>query len=227
MRRLILFAPYVQGKEVLDVGCVDHDLGTSLRPDWLHAQLCRVARRVVGLDVLAEEVRELGLRGFRVVQGNAETFSLGERFDVIVAGELLEHVSNVGAFLDGARRHLRPGGRLLVTTPNAFALGNVLRIVRAAVGFPIRDNPEHTHWYDDQTLRQLLARHGFIIERLQAFSPDRYPGWLERIIPPPVRSKLFAVGRLAETPRETAPAESAVAVSVTTSGPSSHVSLNR
>ncbi|MDP3685221.1 MAG: hypothetical protein Q8R32_00125, partial [bacterium] len=76
MRRLMLFAPYVQGKEVLDVGCVDHDWRTSLRPDWLHAQLCRVARRVVGLDVLAEDVRELGRRGFRMVQGNAETFAL-------------------------------------------------------------------------------------------------------------------------------------------------------
>lgn len=108
---------------VLDVGCVRHDLDSQAcrNPDpgdFLHADLRRRAEAVVGLDLVESEVKRMQKAGYDVRVGNAETFELDCRFDVIVAGELVEHLSNPGLFLDRCREHLSEGGRLILTTPN-------------------------------------------------------------------------------------------------------------
>jgi hypothetical protein len=70
-------------------------------------------------------------------------------------------LSNPGLFLDRVKVHLEPDGTLVLTTPNAWALGNV---VRAVFGRKIGINKGHVAWYDEVMLRQLLSRHGFIIK---------------------------------------------------------------
>ena len=62
--------------------------------------------------------------GTTCVAADAEEFDLGRSFEVVWAGEIIEHLSCAGGFLDAARRHLEPGGRLVITTPNAFAVSN-------------------------------------------------------------------------------------------------------
>ena len=47
---------------------------------------------------------------------------LGRKFDVIVTGEILEHLPNQGLFLENAERHLKKKGVQILTTPNALAL---------------------------------------------------------------------------------------------------------
>lgn len=59
-----------------------------------------------------------------LIQGNAETFDLGDgRFDLVVSFQVIEHLYNPGAMLDNVRRHLKPGGVFLVTTPNLSGFG--------------------------------------------------------------------------------------------------------
>ena len=53
-----------------------------------------------------------------------QNFDLGRTFDTVFAGELIEHLGNVDGFLSSARRHLEPGGQLVLTTPNVFYVGN-------------------------------------------------------------------------------------------------------
>jgi 2-polyprenyl-3-methyl-5-hydroxy-6-metoxy-1,4-benzoquinol methylase len=157
-----LVAERVAGQRVLDLGCVQHDARHAADDTWLHAHLCRRAASVVGVDILATEVAELQARGYRAVVGDACRLDLGERFDVVVAGELIEHVDEPGPFLEGIRRHLvEPGGRLILTTPNAYFAYHVLE---AWWCDPARRwNPEHVAWYEPFTLENLLTRHGFAL----------------------------------------------------------------
>ena len=146
-----------EGSRVLDIGVVQHDPNKFTRDDWLHKHLYEKARYVLGLDIDTEGVSELEKRGFNVEVGDAEQLELGNTFDVITAGEIIEHLDKPGAFLQGAANHLEPNGRLILSTPNPWALKHVYWALTGDV--PI--NPEHTAWYCPRTLSQLLGRYGF------------------------------------------------------------------
>jgi 2-polyprenyl-3-methyl-5-hydroxy-6-metoxy-1,4-benzoquinol methylase len=51
-------------------------------------------------------------------QGNAETFNLGTQFDIVTSFQVIEHLYNPEAFIINCRKHLKPDGVLLITTPN-------------------------------------------------------------------------------------------------------------
>ncbi len=144
-------------RSVLDVGCIDHSYGVALElgEDWLHARIATVADSVVGLDLLEADAAELNARGYHIVVGNAEDFDLSREFDVIVAGDLIEHLSNPGRFLEAAARHMGPDSRLVVTTPNPF---NVEQFFQAAFRNQVMVNPEHAAWLDPEVMYELVSR---------------------------------------------------------------------
>ena len=121
-----------------------------------------------GLSVYATDVNEDGiawLRSFGHEAGylDAERMDLDEQFDTIFAGELIEHLSNPGLFLDACARRLKPGGRLVLSTPQPFApVHEILQVLR----FGRWVNEEHVCWFDPQTLTQLLNRHGFAVDEM-------------------------------------------------------------
>ena len=156
-RNEVVLDQFHGNESVLDIGCVQHDADRATNDHWLHGELARVVDSLVGMDLLAEEVEELNNRGYNVIHGNAESFSLDRTFDAVIAGELIEHLANPGSFLECARSHLHEDGKLVLTTPNPW-YGR--RFAEAATG-RVRCNPEHTAWFDEQTLRQLLARYDF------------------------------------------------------------------
>jgi 2-polyprenyl-3-methyl-5-hydroxy-6-metoxy-1,4-benzoquinol methylase len=51
-----------------------------------------VSKKVVGVDIQKEDVERLRKLGYEVVWGDVTTINLGKKFDVIVAGELIEHL---------------------------------------------------------------------------------------------------------------------------------------
>jgi 2-polyprenyl-3-methyl-5-hydroxy-6-metoxy-1,4-benzoquinol methylase len=152
------------GKSVLDVGCVDESVESALAQGdrWLHARISKVAKEAVGLDFLEGAVQALQTRGYAIVTADAESFSLGRTFEVVVAADIVEHLSNVGRFLDSARRHMSERSLLVITTPNPF---NVEQFFHALVSGTVNVNPTHTQWFDPRTLRALLERHGFDVLR--------------------------------------------------------------
>lgn len=150
-------AGLVGQKKVLDVGCVDHNAAKETEAAWLHRRLAESAASILGLDILQDDVQKLAAKGYRVTCGDATTVDLCEQFDAIVAGELIEHVDNPGQFVANMRRHLRPDGVLVLTTPNPFY---ALHFVEFIFSSPERRwNPEHVGWFCSFTLHNLLARH--------------------------------------------------------------------
>jgi len=149
--------PYVEGRRLLDLGCVCHELDVQ-EPPWLHGFLVEHAAEVAGVDFVAEGVEEMNRRGFRAICADVETMALGETFEAIVAGDIVEHLSNPGRLFERAAEHLAPGGVLLVTTPNPL---NPLRLLRILVKGRASVNDEHTCWFTSNVLAQLAERFGF------------------------------------------------------------------
>jgi 2-polyprenyl-3-methyl-5-hydroxy-6-metoxy-1,4-benzoquinol methylase len=146
--------------DVLDVGCIDHSAETAIAggSKWLHHRIRDAAAQVVGLDVLEDDAARLNALGYDIVVGSAESFSLGRTFEVIVAADVLEHLSNIGTFLDTARSHMTSASRLVLTTPNPFSIGQVAHVI---LRNEVAVNAEHTVWLDPSVMLELLTRHRF------------------------------------------------------------------
>ena len=146
-------APHIKDGRILDIGCASR-YGKS---DWMHGLLVDRFGDVTGMDINEKTVAEMNAAGFRAVVGNAEHFDLGQQFDTIFGGEVIEHLGDIAGFLRSVIQHLAPGGCLVLTTPNAFYIGNTIY----RWGGHALVHPEHTHWHDQETLRNVLTRTGF------------------------------------------------------------------
>jgi 2-polyprenyl-3-methyl-5-hydroxy-6-metoxy-1,4-benzoquinol methylase len=158
-----------RSRTVLHVGCVgDRELREGEEP--LHAKLARIAEELWGVDTNAEglEAMRHGLpeeAAQHLVVGDAErlqeTNDLPARFDVVLLGDLLEHVTNPGLVLTAARSRMEPDGRILVTTPNPFGLMGFLRLLRGREG----TSGFHTCWFSFATLSRLAELCGLRVDR--------------------------------------------------------------
>jgi SAM-dependent methyltransferase len=158
LRKADFITKHCRGRNVLDVGCVDHTADAASTSDWLHATIGSVARSSLGVDTAESEVAALAARGYAVEVGDAERLQLNRKFDVVVAGDVIEHLSNIGQFLESAKRHLVPGGVLVITTPNTFSIDQFARALAANY---VSVNPEHTVSLDPAVTWELARRFGF------------------------------------------------------------------
>jgi 2-polyprenyl-3-methyl-5-hydroxy-6-metoxy-1,4-benzoquinol methylase len=151
-----------RGKNVLDLGCIRHSADFAERdPNWLHDRIHAVAKRVIGFDYLRDEVDKLQCKGYDIRWGDVtKPLNIDEEFDVIVAGDLIEHLSNFDGFFQNCIRLLAPGGVIVISTPNPFYTDE-FHFVCIKREFMI--NPEHTCWIDPQALFQLASRYGFVL----------------------------------------------------------------
>jgi 2-polyprenyl-3-methyl-5-hydroxy-6-metoxy-1,4-benzoquinol methylase len=106
LRRSAFIGPLARGKRVLDIGCVNHTLSTHQMRYWLHGILREQAAYLVGLDCEKEQVEQLRKEGYNVVCADATDFNLGQQFDLVFAGEIIEHLTCPGKLLACAKRHL-------------------------------------------------------------------------------------------------------------------------
>src|SRR5205809_7922889 len=94
--------------------------------NWVHRLLLGRAKEVYGLDVEFDPSQVAKLpHPEQYKKGTAEDFDFDVKFDVILAADLIEHLSNLGSFLAACSRNLKPGSRLLITIPNCFNLFNI------------------------------------------------------------------------------------------------------
>ena len=145
---------------------------------WLHERLAAAASSIVGLDSSAEGVEWACGQGYEAyhadAQNEAELRSLElAPFDVIVAGEVIEHLDAPGPFLRALHALAHSETLLAITTPNAYRLANIL-VPLSGVELV---HPDHTSWQSASTLRQLHARNGWQIEKLSYYhTPIRRRG---------------------------------------------------
>lgn len=180
MNRTDRLVELTRGPIVLDLGAIQHSAEKADGPDWLHGKLCDRFETVVGVDMLALDAFKLRQRGYDIRSANVETMNLDIRADTVVAGELIEHVSNPGLMLGRIHEHVKSDGRLVLSTPNPWFVGH---LIRGTIG-SMDINAEHTGWYGPIVLRQLLGRHGFHVESVEYVGS--IDSWLVRSVQPPV-----------------------------------------
>jgi SAM-dependent methyltransferase len=93
------------------------------------------------------------------------TFAEAASFDVVFAGEIIEHIYNDRRFLEQIHRILAPGGVLALTTPNLFFMVN--RFVFPFGRMPyFAYEPYHYHFYSRKSLVALVSECGFRVRRV-------------------------------------------------------------
>lgn len=159
----------VSGRRLLDIGVVSHSARYFDEPGWRHGRLARAAGYCLGVDILEPLVRELNERGFdvRCIDATSEA-DLGERFDVVFIGDVMEHVDNPSALLRFAARHLAPGGRILAATPNPFSRKFVRQFMRQGV---MVVNLDHMAWFTPTMAIEIGRRIGLDLTAYHLVKP--------------------------------------------------------
>jgi SAM-dependent methyltransferase len=146
--RVALFQRYVggPGRRVLDLGCRDGALTRA------YAE----GNDVVGVDADRDALAAASELGIETRWADLdEPLPFDEAsFDVVVAGELIEHLRNPHALVTDVRRVLRPGGTFVASVPNAYRLKNRLRFL---AGRKPEDDPTHLQMFSGDDVRALLS----------------------------------------------------------------------
>jgi 2-polyprenyl-3-methyl-5-hydroxy-6-metoxy-1,4-benzoquinol methylase len=167
--RIAYLTEAVRGKNVLDIGCVENDADHSTRNEWLHNHLRRTSSVCLGIDILEGEIRSLKDKGYNVLCHDITKSALDKKFDVIISGEIVEHIGNIDGLLSNCRKCLVPGGRLLLSTPYPWFIGVSFRHTVAGADFP--GSLEHVAWYDPANFAELASRHGYEFECYSGIMP--------------------------------------------------------
>jgi len=167
--RVSLLVELCRGQRVIDLGFADHPELIDAKVEagvWLHAALAGAADRCLGIDISEAGVAHARALGYAdVVRANIAGEEIPEiadsDWDLMVMGELLEHVNNPVDFLDAIR--VRYGSRIpriVITVPNAFSARNLFGAIRGREVV----NSDHRYWFTPYTLAKVLSMAGFAPE---------------------------------------------------------------
>jgi SAM-dependent methyltransferase len=135
--------PYIAGKKVVDIGC-GLAYGTSL--------MAAHADRITGIDydqqtIEANKIRYKHITNLDFLRSAVPPLALEDNsVDVVTAFQFIEHIENRDEFIKDVLRVLRPGGKLLITTPNAKK--------------SLARNPFHVHEYTFDEMKEELRSAG-------------------------------------------------------------------
>jgi SAM-dependent methyltransferase len=171
VNRTVYICNLCKEKKVLHLGATDNpETKNAIESQrFLHTKLNDVCQEIVGMDISLEMIKWLkethGINNIHY--GNIEVYEdyPQQEFDLILAGEILEHLSNPGKALDCLSKIAKPATRLVITVPNAYSFKGFLR----AVAKHELIHPDHTLHHSLYTLKSLLDRHGFAIESYFSF----------------------------------------------------------
>ncbi len=167
-RRYEVAARYVEGKHVLDVGC-----GEGYGGDILAERAAHVTGIDVSEQAIAHAAAKYGRPNLEFRRMSAERLLFEDNsFDAVVCLELIEHAKDHVAVMHEIRRVLKPGGVLILSTPNK-------RVV--SPGSPTPLNEYHVREFGIRELRELCSRYFADVELFTQENPfaasRRVLGW--------------------------------------------------
>lgn len=171
IQRVELIKERCRGKRVLDLGSTNYPYTEDAISAGmlLHFDLEKIASELWGVDADRAGIEILERHGSKhLVLGDLEALEncpLNDKFDVVLAGEVIEHVNNPGLLLKGIKRFMDNDSELVVTTVNAHCAMRFFHYgARGGGGKVEPTHPDHVAYYSYSTLRLLLERHGFEVK---------------------------------------------------------------
>lgn len=172
------------GKKVLHLGCTNWPYTQdSIDNDMLlHNELDKTASELYGFDFDQEGIDVLENAGtknlFRADLEKLDDVDLNEKFEVIIAGEMIEHLNNPGLFLKGIQRFMTSETKLVITTINAYASHRFAvygLMGKKGVNEPV--HPDHVAYYSFKTLKLLVERSGLKVSDFKFYDigPEHRP----------------------------------------------------
>lgn len=166
-----------KGKNVLHFGFLDSPFLAQKIKDknLLHCKIKEVASNLHGIDINSRDLEE-----YRLITGDSENSifdvskndinidSYCQKYDLIILGEVLEHIENPGLALRNIRRICRKneGCKVCITVPNAFSANG-----QAAACLGIEAvHPGHYFYFSPYTIKKILEDTGFEDIRLHMYS---------------------------------------------------------
>jgi methionine biosynthesis protein MetW len=150
-------------KIVLDCGCFDGQISEKIKNN---------GNTVYGMDASEEAVKSAVKRGIIAVTANIESQFPYEdnKFDIVLAGEVFEHILDTDALVKEISRVLKNNGSLIVTTPNTASLGRRLMLLfgknayfEASFSCP-HNAVGHIRFFTKKLLSNFLKKNNFVID---------------------------------------------------------------
>ena len=177
---------FPEGGRALDLGCGMGEFLQVLEERGLAA---------FGVEGNADQARAIRERGLGVGLADLEAplpFS-DATFDLVTCLEVIEHVAQADGLMEEIRRVLKPGGHLVLSTPN-FAFLNYR--IRYLIGRPPFEEGIHLRYFTRSTLEACIRRHHLEVVRENSFAPfplvDRL-GLRSRVWRPQRFSSVFSI----------------------------------
>jgi|MudIll2142460700_1097286.scaffolds.fasta_scaffold54188_3 2-polyprenyl-3-methyl-5-hydroxy-6-metoxy-1,4-benzoquinol methylase len=158
-----------------------------------HGWFVEIAKRyfqVIGIEPDEEIAQSATARGLPIRHGFfPDALVDGEKFRVIVFNDVFEHIRDVDDVVVACRMHLVDDGLLVLNLPNVQGLYYRISkfVARLGVTGPFRrmwqeELPSpHLHYFSAASLKSLVARHGFLLERLEELPAASVRGLWHRV----------------------------------------------
>jgi SAM-dependent methyltransferase len=183
---------FQEGGKLLDIGCniglflsVAREEGFSVVGVELNRACAEYARNTFKIEVYSDVVEKAGFPN--------------HRFDVVTLFDVLEHVPDMETFLVEVRRILKPGGLLVVQSPNLHSLMASL----TKGDWVWLSPPDHIFHFTPSSLSRLLESNGFAVRKLRTWEPAREFAdnvIVARVAHPFLRRLLLAANDLTRAP---------------------------
>jgi 2-polyprenyl-3-methyl-5-hydroxy-6-metoxy-1,4-benzoquinol methylase len=189
----------VAGGTLVDVGCGAGQLRPFVEPRFA---------RYIGVDVVRYEDFPTDAEFTQVDLDTGRVSLPDESADVVAAVETIEHLENPRAFMRELVRLAKPGGWVVVTTPNQLSLLSLLTLVTKQRFNAFQDThyPAHLTALLEVDLCRIAAECGLQNVSIMyskhgraALTPWHYPGFLSSIFPRALSDNLLLIGRKLHT----------------------------
>lgn len=149
------------GKEVLDLGCRDGTISKIIESQGNKVEAVEISEYSIN------KAREKGLKVYDLNLNGYWADMIDKRYDIVFAGEILEHIFETYAFLKSVNKVLKPGGSLILSTPNLASLGRRILLLlgknpATEVGKE-KGQAGHVRYFVFSSLRDVLRDNGFTI----------------------------------------------------------------
>lgn len=169
-----LITGYCKGKNVLHLGCADAGLTEEAIKigNFLQSKIAKVANFVIGIDndlkglEIMEQYKNNNERYLHLNIENINSSVIKDDIDIIIAGELLEHMSCPGKFLENIHSFMHvKNAKMMLTVPNAFNLRHMFGIWDGKEYV----HPDHNYYFSYFTIKHFCDKYKLSIEKAYTY----------------------------------------------------------